>query len=123
MTVIGWIARAIIGLFMLSPWLWVASFAAVCVVATQALGRLPAFANPDPKRIAELEVLLPLSYAALLLAAWSPMVVTSYAGIHFVFRRSIGLRPAWIAAHMLGWLIMALVYFGDPIGLTDWYLD
>jgi hypothetical protein len=37
--------------------------------------------------------------------------------------RRIELRGRWLVAHVAGFGLVVMTYFGDPLGLTDWFFD
>jgi hypothetical protein len=47
----------LLALLVLTPWLWLLSFAALAAGAALHLGRLPRYANPDPKTVPDIAVL------------------------------------------------------------------
>ena len=115
--------RVVLAVCLAAPWLGLVSFTALAVSATLHLGRLPRYANPDPKTVPEIALLHDSTWILLGLAVLAPLVVGAYAALCLVRSRRIELRGRWLVAHLAGFALVVMTYFGDPLGLTDWFLD
>ena len=76
MKAVQFLARAVLAVVALAPWVWLVMFAALAVLATLHLGRLPRYNNPDPKDIAHLASLYGIANALLVPVALSPLAVS-----------------------------------------------
>ena len=115
--------RAVLAVCLAAPWLWLISFAALAVSATLQLGRLPRYGNPDPKTVPEIALLHDSTWILLALTVLAPLVIGAYAALCLARGWRIGLSGRWLIAHLVGFALAVMTYFGDPLGLTDWFLD
>ena len=123
MQAVQWLARAVLAAVALAPWLWLIMFAALAVLATLHLGRLPRYNNPDPKDIAHLASLYGIASALLVPIALSPLAVSACLAIRSFVSPDIRDQRWTLLAYGVGYALAAFVIFRDVLGLGDWFLD
>ncbi len=123
MQAVQWLARAVLAAVALAPWLWLIMFAALAVLATLHLGRLPRYNNPDPKDIAHLASLYGIASALLVPIALSPLAVNACLAIRSFVSPDIRDQRWTLLAYGAGYALAAVVIFRDMLGLGDWFLD
>ena len=115
-------ARPLLALWVAMPWLFLACFAVFLTAVIVSIGRLPSYSNPDPKRVAGLWPLYFLTAQMLIAGAVSPLVVGASALIGHLRGQPSASRAA-LVGHALGVLLVAILIFGNVLGLGSWLLD
>ena len=115
-------ARSILALWVAMPWLFLACFLIFLAAVVFSIGRLPSYSNPDPKRVAGLGPVHYLTMQMLIASAVSPFVVGASALIGRAAGRASASRTA-LLGHALGVLLVAILIFGNVLGLGNWLLD
>jgi hypothetical protein len=123
MKVLRGLLRAVLTATALVPWLWLILFAALAAAATLHLGRLPRYNNPDPKHIVELALLHGMAQGLLVPMALSPLAVGACLAIRSFVSPDIREERWKLLAYALGYALAAAVVFGNPLRLSDWFLD
>jgi hypothetical protein len=109
-------------LFSWTPILFLVVFAVFTTVVSIDLGRLPYYAHPDPKD-SGFEWLYNGSLVTLVIAVYSlPFWVISTL---MAYLTGIGFRPKLrdVLAYMLGASVITILFYVDPVGLGEWFLD
>jgi len=123
MKTLQFLLRALLALVAMAPWLWLVLFAALAASATVHLGRLPRYNNPDPKHIADLALLYGITNGLLIPMALSPLAISACLAVRSFVSPDIRDERWRLVVYGLGYALAALVIFGDPLGLSDWFLD
>ena len=115
-------ARLVLALWVAMPWLFLACFGVFLAAVVVSIGRLPSYSNPDPKQVAGLRHVHFLTMQMLIASAASPLVVGATALIGRAAGRAPASRTA-LLGHTLGVLLVAILIFGNVLGLGNWLLD
>ena len=114
--------RLILALWVAMPWLFLICFGVFFTAVVLSIGRLPSYSNPDPKHVAGLGPVHYLTMQMLIASVASPLVVGASALIGRVRGRAVASRAA-LLGHALGVLLVAILIFGNVLGLGSWLLD
>ena len=115
-------ARMVLALWVAMPWVFLACFGVLLAAVILSIGRLPSYSNPDPKYIAGLGPVHCLTMQMLITSAVSPLVVGATALIGHV-RGWVPTSRAALVGHALGALLVAILIFGNMLGLSSWLFD
>jgi hypothetical protein len=116
------LVHLILALWVAMPWLFLVCFGVFLTAVVLTIGRLPSYSNPDPKHVAGLGPVHYLTMQMLIASTVSPLVV----GATTLIGRVRGKAPASRAAllgHTLGVLLVAILIFGNVLGLSSWLFD
>jgi hypothetical protein len=117
------VARAVLTLTAIAPWLWLIVFGVFAAGATFHLGRLPSYNNPDPKNLAHLASLHEFTSLLLVPVALSPLAVSACLAIRSFVSPDIRDERWKLLAYGVGYGLVAALMFGDVLGLGSWFLD
>ena len=115
-------ARLVLALWVAMPWMFLACFGVFLAAVVVSIGHLPSYSNPDPKQVAGLRPVHFLTMQMLIASAVSPLVVGATALIGRAAGRAPASRTA-LLGHALGVLLVAILIFGNVLGLGNWLLD
>jgi hypothetical protein len=111
-----------LALWVAMPWLFLVCFGVFLTAVVLTIGRLPSYSNPDPKHVAGLGPIHYLTMQMLIASTVSPLVVGATTLIGQVRGKAPASRAA-LLGHTLGVLLVAILIFGNVLGLSSWLFD